>query len=71
LEILLLDGHLKAASTRFFIAFAFDTFSFLAPEAVNLLKIVQKVMHNNIVSPKYMNVVFQRLEFAIQKGLAA
>jgi hypothetical protein len=52
-----------------FIPFAFDTFSFLAPKAVNLLKIIQKVMHSNVVSPKSMNVVFQRLNFAIQKGL--
>jgi hypothetical protein len=29
------------------------------------------VMHSNVVSPKSMNVVFQRLDFAIQKGLAA
>jgi hypothetical protein len=54
-----------------FIPFAFDTFGFLVPEAVNLLKRIQKVMHSNAVSPKSMNVVFQRLCFAIQKGLAA
>jgi hypothetical protein len=28
-------------------------------------------MHNNVMSPMSMNVVFQRLGFAIQKGLAA
>jgi hypothetical protein len=28
-------------------------------------------MHSNIVSPKSMNVVFQKLGFSIQKGLAA
>jgi hypothetical protein len=27
-------------------------------------------MHNNVVSPKFMNVVFQKLGFVIQKGLA-
>jgi hypothetical protein len=27
-------------------------------------------MHSNVVSPKSMNVVFQRLSFAIQKCLA-
>ncbi|KAK2443432.1 hypothetical protein QL285_014539 [Trifolium repens] len=54
-----------------FIPFAFDTFGFLAPEAVDLLKRVQRVMHSNVVSPRSMNVVFQRLGFAIQKGLAA
>jgi hypothetical protein len=65
--------HEKACSDNqhVFIPFAFDTFGFLAPEAVNLLKRIQKVMHSNVVSPKSMNVVFQRLGFAIQKGLAA
>ncbi|MCI12108.1 ATPase family AAA domain-containing protein, partial [Trifolium medium] len=50
---------------------AFDTFGFLAPEAVDLLRRVQRVMHSNIVSPRSMNVVFKRIGFAIQKGLAA
>jgi hypothetical protein len=54
-----------------FISFAFDTFGFLAPDAVNLLKRVQKAMHINVVSHKSMNVVFQRLSFTIQNGLAA
>jgi hypothetical protein len=54
-----------------FISFAFDIFGFLTLEVVNLLKKVQKIMHSNIVSPRFMNVVFQRLDFAIQKGLAA
>jgi hypothetical protein len=65
--------HEKACSDNqhVFIPFAFDTFDFLAPEAVDLLKRVQKVMHSNIVAPKSMNIVFQRLGFAIQKGLAA
>jgi len=54
-----------------FIPFAFDTFGFLAPEVVDLLHRVQKVMHNNVMSPRSMNVVFTRIGFAIQKGLAA
>jgi len=54
-----------------FIPFAFDTFGFLAPEAADLLHRVQKVMHNNVISPTSMNVVFTRIGFAIQKGLAA
>jgi hypothetical protein len=54
-----------------FISFAFDTFDFLAPEAVELLNRIQKIMHSNVMSPRSMNVVFQRLSFAIQKGLAA
>jgi hypothetical protein len=65
--------HEKACSDNqnIFIPFAFDTFGFLAPEAVDLLKRIQNVMHNNVMSPMSMNVVFQRLGFAIQKGLAA
>ncbi|GAU17410.1 hypothetical protein TSUD_232870 [Trifolium subterraneum] len=68
-----MSKHEKACSDNqhVFIPFAFDTFGFLAPEAVNLLKRVQKVMHSNVVSPRSRNVVFQRLGFAIQKGLAA
>ncbi|MCI10479.1 auxilin-like protein, partial [Trifolium medium] len=34
-----------------FIPFAFETFGFLTPEAVDILKRVQRVMHNNVVSP--------------------
>ncbi|KAK2385232.1 Pleckstrin proteiny (PH) domain-containing protein [Trifolium repens] len=34
-----------------FISFAFDTFGFLTPEAVDLLKRIQKVMHSNVMSP--------------------
>ena len=65
--------HEKACSDNqhAFIPFVFDTFGFLAPEAVDLLHRVQKVMHSNVMSPKSMNVVFTRIGFAIQKGLAA
>jgi hypothetical protein len=35
-----------------------DAFRFLAPEAINILKRVQKVVHNNVVSPTSVNVVF-------------
>jgi hypothetical protein len=49
-----------------FIPFAFDTFGFLAPEAVSLLQRIQKVMNSNVVSA--MNVVFMIIGFAIQKG---
>jgi hypothetical protein len=51
--------------------FAFSIFGFLAPDAVTILKRVQKVMHNNVVSPRSLDVVFKRIGFAIQKGLAA
>ncbi|KAL5703887.1 hypothetical protein ACHQM5_022381 [Ranunculus cassubicifolius] len=54
-----------------FIPFAFDTFGFLAPDAVELLKRVQRVMHSNVMTPRSMDVVFKRIGFAIQKGLAA
>jgi tRNA A37 threonylcarbamoyladenosine modification protein TsaB len=39
--------------------------------AVNVLKMVQRVMHNNVVSPRSLDVVFKRIGFAIQQGLAA
>jgi hypothetical protein len=54
-----------------FIPFAFDTFELLTPDVVNLLQKIQKIMHNNIVSPRSMNVIFKMIGFAIQKGLAA
>ncbi|KAK2438038.1 hypothetical protein QL285_022859 [Trifolium repens] len=53
-----------------FIHFAFDTFGFLALDAMNILKRVQRVMHSNAWSPKFQDVVFKRSEFAIQKRLA-
>jgi len=65
--------HEKACSNNqhAFIRFAFDTFGFLAPQVVDLLHRVQKVMHSNVMSPRSMNVVFTMIGFAIQKGLAA
>ncbi|MCI03397.1 auxilin-like protein [Trifolium medium] len=54
-----------------FIPFAFDTFGFLTPEAVDILKRVQRVMHSKVVSPKSQDVVFKMIDFAIQKELAA
>jgi hypothetical protein len=64
--------HEKACSNNqhVFMSFAFDIFGFLALEAVDLLKIIQKFMHNNIMSLRSMNIVFPRLSFAIQKILA-
>jgi hypothetical protein len=32
---------------------------------------VQRVMHSSMVSPRSLDVVFKRIGFAIQKGLAA
>ncbi|GJV97083.1 hypothetical protein Tco_1548660 [Tanacetum coccineum] len=65
--------HEKACieNQHVFILFAFDTFGFLAPEAVELLSRVQRVMHNNVMTPRSTDVVFNRISFAIQKGLAA
>ncbi|GJW78979.1 glutamate receptor 2.8-like protein, partial [Tanacetum coccineum] len=64
--------HEKACieNQHVFIPFAFDTFGFLAPEAVELLTRVQRVMNSNIMTPRSINVVFNRIGFAIQKGLA-
>ena len=65
--------HEKACSDNqhAFTPFAFDTFGFLASEAVDLLHRVQRVMHSNVMSPRSVNVVFTRIGFAIQKGLVA
>ncbi|GJY28842.1 hypothetical protein Tco_0404609 [Tanacetum coccineum] len=65
--------HEKACieNQHVFIPFAFDTFGFLAPEAVELLNRVQRVMHSNVMTPRPTYVVFKRIGFAIQKGLAA
>jgi CRISPR/Cas system endoribonuclease Cas6 (RAMP superfamily) len=65
---LILQSIIKNQLKKTLIQYAFG---FLASEAVNFLKRVQNVMHSNIMSPKSMNIVFQGLEFAIQKGLAA
>ncbi|MFS7984110.1 hypothetical protein Hanom_Chr11g00982641 [Helianthus anomalus] len=43
------DKHAKACAENqhVFIPFAFDTFGFIAPEAINFLTRVQRVIHNN------------------------
>ncbi|GKC34717.1 hypothetical protein Tco_1047101 [Tanacetum coccineum] len=65
--------HEKACieNQHVFIPFAFDTVDFLAPEAVELLGRVQRVMHNNVMTPRSTDVIFKRVDFAIQKMLAA
>ncbi|KAL6502565.1 hypothetical protein OROHE_024570 [Orobanche hederae] len=65
--------HEKACSDNqhALIPFAFDTFGFLSPEAVDLLQRVQRLMHSNVVSPRSTDVVFKRIGFAIQKEVAA
>ncbi|KAL8250640.1 hypothetical protein R6Q59_034333 [Mikania micrantha] len=64
--------HEKACleNQHVFIPFAFDTFGFLVPEAVNFLNRVQRVMDSNITAPRTQKIVFSRIEFAIQKGIA-
>ncbi|KAL8253466.1 hypothetical protein R6Q59_037159 [Mikania micrantha] len=52
-----------------FTPFSFDTFGFLAPEAVNFLNRAQKVMNSNITAPRTKKIVFSRIGFAIQMGL--
>ena len=52
-----------------FISFAFDTFVFLAPKAVDILRKVQRVMYNNVMSPMFMNVVFTNINVVNQKSL--
>ncbi|KAK1434236.1 hypothetical protein QVD17_11155 [Tagetes erecta] len=63
--------HEKACleNQHVFIPLAFDTFGFLATEAVNFLTRVQRVIHSNVSTPKGQGFVFSRLGFAIQKGL--
>ncbi|KAJ0511787.1 putative exostosin [Helianthus annuus] len=65
--------HEKACleNQHVFVPFAFDTFGGLAPDAVRLLNRVQKVVNSNSSSPKVSNVVFSRIGFSIQKGVAA
>nr|GEX03266.1 putative reverse transcriptase domain-containing protein [Tanacetum cinerariifolium] len=65
--------HEKACirNQHVFIPFAFDIFGFLAQEAMELLSRVQRIMHNNVMTPRSTDVVFKRIGFAIQKGLAA
>jgi hypothetical protein len=48
--------------------FAFFIFGFLAPDAVTILKRVQRVMHDNVVSPRSLNVVFKRIDLPSKKG---
>ncbi|GJZ32004.1 putative reverse transcriptase domain-containing protein [Tanacetum coccineum] len=65
--------HEKACleNQHVFIPFAFDTFGFFASEDVELLKRVQRVMHSNVMTPRSLDVVFKRISFAIQRGVAA
>jgi hypothetical protein len=48
--------------------FMFDTFDFLTLEHVDILRRVQRVMHNNVMSPRFMNIVFKRIDLPTKKG---
>jgi len=52
--------HEKACSDNqhVFISFTFDIFGFLAPKVVGALHRVQRVVQSNVMSYRYMNVVF-------------
>ncbi|KAJ0804167.1 putative exostosin [Helianthus annuus] len=52
--------HKKACLDKqhVFISFAFDTFSFLVPETVDLLSRVQRIMHSNVMTLRSMDVIF-------------
>nr|GEV28544.1 auxilin-like protein [Tanacetum cinerariifolium] len=63
--------HEKACleNQHVFIPFAFDTFSFLAPEAEEFFTRVQRVVQSNLSTPMTQNFIFSRIGFAVQKGL--
>ena len=48
-----------------FLYYLFDTFGILAPDIVDLLHRVQRVLNRNTMSPRSMNVVFTRIDFTI------
>jgi len=48
-----------------YIPFAFGIVDFLVLDIVDILKRGQTFMHNNIVSPRSICVVFKRINFAI------
>nr|GEW07484.1 auxilin-like protein [Tanacetum cinerariifolium] len=62
--------HEKACieNQHVFIPFAFETFGFLTPEAMELLSRVQRVMHSNVMTPRSTNVVFNVLALQFKKG---
>jgi hypothetical protein len=48
-----------------FIPFVFNTFGFLVHEVVDILKRVQRVIHNNMVSSRSLNILFKMIDFII------
>ncbi|GJY45228.1 putative reverse transcriptase domain-containing protein [Tanacetum coccineum] len=61
--------HEKACieNQHLFIAFVFDTFGFLAPEAVELHSRVQRVVHSNVMTPRSTDVVLNVLALQSKK----
>jgi hypothetical protein len=49
--------HFLTINTRLYLL-QLIFFSFLALKAMDILKIVQKIMHNNVISLKFQDVVF-------------
>jgi hypothetical protein len=49
----------------FIISFVFDTFGFRSPMNINILKRVQRVMHSNVMSSRFLNVVFKKIDFTV------
>lgn len=54
-----------------FIPFTFDIFGFLPLKTIDLLQRVQRLMISNVVSLRFINVIFKIMGFAIQKGVTS
>lgn len=67
------DKHEAACleNQHVFVPFAFDTFGAIAPQAIKLLDRVKKVVQSNSPAAKGQCFIFNRVGFAIQKGVAA
>jgi hypothetical protein len=52
------------------IDYVFMPFAFLASETIDILKKVEKVMHNNKLSPRYLYIVFKIIDFVIQNRIS-
>lgn len=65
--------HEKACSdnSHAFILFSSETFGFLAPEVVDLLQRIQRLMDTNVVHPRSMNIIFKEIDFVSQKRVGA
>jgi hypothetical protein len=53
------------------ISLVFDIFDFLAQDVIDLLKTVQRIIHNKIVFAKFMDVIFKMIDFAIKKMISS